>query len=128
MRSYEGVRQSLNGYLEVQPAADYLKRNFRNKVDIKLLASLVGMSERQLERKFKETFQTSPRGYLTRIRILIAGELLKQTKKTVTEIAIEVGFYDHSDFSRHNKKETGEAPSEFRSKQMGIARSNRNKA
>ena len=50
------------------------------------------------------------------MRVLIAGELLKKTNKTVTEIAIEVGFYDHSDLSRHFKKEMGVPPSVFRSK------------
>jgi AraC-like DNA-binding protein len=114
VRSYEGVRESLACYLEVQPAADYLKKNFREKLDIGMLAKLVGMSERQLERKFQETFRTSPRAYLSRTRILIAGELLKRTSKTVTEIAFEVGFYDHSDLSRHFKKEMGESPTEFR--------------
>jgi AraC-like DNA-binding protein len=118
VRSYEGVRESLGGYLEVQPAAEYLKRNFRKKLDIQLLASLVGMSERQLERKFSETFRASPRAYLCRIRILIASELLKRTSKTVTEIALEVGFYDHSDLSRHFKREVGDSPSVFRMKQI----------
>ena len=45
-----------------------------------------------------------------------AMEYLKKTNKTVTEIAIEVGFYDHSDLSRHFKKEMGVPPSVFRSK------------
>lgn len=114
VRSYEGVRESLASYLEVQPAAEHLKKNFRQKLDICMLAKLVGISERQLERKFQQTFRTSPRAYLTRIRVLIASELLKQTSKTVTEIAFEVGFYDHSDFSRHFKKEMGEPPTAYR--------------
>lgn len=120
VRSYEGMWESLGGYLEIQPAAEYLKRNFRKKLNIGFVASLVGMSERQLERKFRQTFRVSPRAYLGRIRILIASELLKRTSKTVTEIAFEVGFYDHSDFSRHFKKETGESPSEYRSNQARL--------
>lgn len=119
VRSYEGVRKSLGSYLEVHLAAEHLKKNFSQKLDIGMLAKLVGMSERQLERKFRETFQTSPRAYLSRIRILIAGELLKRTSKTVTQIAGEVGFYDHSDFSHNFKKEMGESPSVFRMKQGG---------
>ncbi len=124
VRSYEGVRESLGGYLEVQPAAEYLKKNFRKKLDIAFLASLVGMSERQLERKFRETFRSSPRAYLCRIRILIASELLKRTSKTVTEIAFEVGFYDHSDFSRHFKKMMGESPTVFRTNQEKLGTRN----
>jgi AraC-like DNA-binding protein len=119
VRSYEGVRESLGGYLEVQPAAEYLKRHFRDKLDIAMLASLVGMSERQLERKFRETFNSSPRAYLSRVRVLIASELVKRTSNTITQIALEVGFYDHSDLSRHFKREMGEPPSEFRIKQNG---------
>lgn len=114
VRSYEGVRESLEPYLELQPAAEYLKRHFREKLNIAELARIVGMSERQLERKFQQTFQTSPRAYLKRIRILIAAGLLKRTLKSVTEIAVEVGFYDHSDLSRHFKTEMGESPSAYR--------------
>ena len=116
VRSYEGVRESLQPYLDLQPAVEYLKKNFREKLDISLLGKVVGLSERQLERKFRETCRHSPRSYLNRMRVLIAGELLKKTNKTVTEIAIEVGFYDHSDLSRHFKKEMGVPPSVFRSK------------
>lgn len=114
VRSYEGVRASLEPFMELRPVIDYLKLNFREKLDVEELADVASMSVRQLERKFRATLNASPRAYLKRMRVLIACELLKRTKKTVMEIALEVGFYDHSDLSRHFKKEMGESPSDFR--------------
>ncbi|MGE9269054.1 MAG: helix-turn-helix domain-containing protein, partial [Verrucomicrobiales bacterium] len=119
VRTYEGARTALAPYLELQPAVDYLKKHFRDKLNVEKLAELVGVSVRQLERKFREFFKMSPRAYLIRLRVLIACELLKQTSKQVTEIALEVGFYDHSDFSRHFKKVVGQSPTQFRKESLG---------
>ncbi len=119
VRSYEGARVALEPYLELQPVVDYLKKNFREKLSVEILAGIVGLSVRQLERKFRETFQASPRAYLLRLRILTACELLKRTNKRVTEVALEVGFYDHSDFSRHFKKTVGQTPSHYRKQEKG---------
>jgi transcriptional regulator GlxA family with amidase domain len=112
------VRAALQPYLELAPVADYIRENFRAKLDVPHLAAMAGLSVRQLERRFRRTFQTSPRAYLIRMRVMAACDLLGSTEQTVTEVALEVGFYDHSDFSRQFRRIIGESPTEYRRKKL----------
>jgi AraC-like DNA-binding protein len=119
VRSYEGARAALQPYLELAPVADFIKANFREKLDVPNLAEIAGLSVRQLERRFRRTFQTSPRAYLIRTRILAACDLLANAKQSVTEVALEVGFYDHSDFSRQFRRIIGQSPTDYRRQKAG---------
>lgn len=119
VRSYEGARAALEPYLELAPVADFIKERFREKLDVAKLAKMANLSVRQLERRFRKTFQTSPRAYLVRMRVLAACDLLEHTDQSVTEIALEVGFYDHSDFSRQFRKIMGQSPTDYRRLKAG---------
>lgn len=118
VRSYEGARAAIQPYLDLAPAADYLKEHYGERLDIGKLAKLSGMSVRQFERRFKQTFRLSPRAYLVRMRVAIAADLLRTTNRRATEIAHEVGFYDHSDFSRQFRKTMGLAPTTYRQQRL----------
>jgi PAS domain S-box-containing protein len=114
VRSYEGARAALQPYLDLAAAVDYLKQHYAEKLDVERLARMSGLSVRQFERRFRQTFQLSPRAYLIRMRIAVAADLLSSTDRRPTEIALETGFYDHSDFSRQFRKIMGAPPSEYR--------------
>lgn len=114
VRSYEEQRAAIQPYLELAPVAEHLKENHRHPLDLPGLARMAGMSERQLERKFRATFQTSPRNYLVKMRVVNACRLLSETTLSLTEIALEVGFYDHSDFCRQFRRHMGESPAGYR--------------
>lgn len=114
VRSYEGARAAIQPYLDLAPSADYLKQHYAERLDIGRLAKLSGMSVRQFERRFNQTFRMSPRTYLVRMRVAIAADLLRTTTRRATEIALEVGFYDHSDFSRQFRRIMGVAPTDYR--------------
>ncbi len=119
VRSYEGARAALQPYLELAPVADYIKEHFREKLDVPHLAEMAGLSVRQLERRFRKTFQTSPRAYLIRVRVLAACDLLEHAEQSVTDVALEVGFYDHSDFSRQFRRIIGQSPTDYRRQKGG---------
>lgn len=114
VRSYEEQRAAILPYLELADVAESLKENFRKPLDIHRLAKIAGLSERQLERKFRATFQTTPRSYLIKMRVVNACRFLSDSRLSLTEVALEVGFYDHSDFSRQFKRHMGESPTEYR--------------
>lgn len=118
VRSYEGARASLQPYLDLTPAADHLKEHFHERLDVGRLAKLSGMSVRQFERRFRQTFRMNPRTYLIRMRVAIAAELLRSTDRRATEIALAVGFYDHSDFSRQFRRIMGLPPTEYRRRRI----------
>jgi PAS domain S-box-containing protein len=114
VRSYEGARAAIQPYLDLAPSADYLKQHYAERLDVGRLARLSGMSVRQFERRFNQTFRMNPRTYLVRMRVAIGAELLRATNRRTTEIALEVGFYDHSDFSRQFRRTMGVSPTDYR--------------
>jgi len=114
VRSYEAQREAMRPYLELAGAADHLKNHFREKLDVPSLAKLAHLSVRQFERKFRSTFQMTPRDYMIRMRIITACELLAGGDEPVTSVALEVGFYDHSDFARQFRRQMGQTASQYR--------------
>jgi len=72
------------------------------------------MSVRQFERKFRATFQMTPQDYMIRMRIIEACDLLFRTNLPVTTVALDAGFYDHSDFARQFRRQMGQTASQYR--------------
>ncbi|MBB5352326.1 PAS domain S-box-containing protein [Haloferula luteola] len=114
VRSYERTRIELQPYLDLRGVVEYLKQHFAEPISMKDLASKLGISTRQLERRFRATFNTSPRQYTLKLRILKACELLAGTSMSVTEIALATGFYDHSAFSRRFRSTMNMTPADYR--------------
>ena len=109
VRSYQvELDQSLRHVTEL------LNAKFAERITIAEIAEEANMSVRQLERKFQEIYKTTPSQYLMRLRILRACEMLRSGVNPVTTIALDVGFYDHSAFSRKFSQLIGEPPSAYR--------------
>ncbi len=121
VRSYEGSRRALQPYLDLAPVADYIKAHRDQPISVKHLAQMAGLSVRQFERKFFETFRTTPKHYLMRLRVLYACDELLETSQSITEIALAAGFCDHSAFARHFRKHMGVSPREYRAQAAGAA-------
>lgn len=114
VRSFEAQRATMQPYLELATVADHLKIHFREKLDLKALARLAEMSVRQFERKFRATFQMTPQEYMIRMRVIEACDLLARTNLPVTTIALDAGFYDHSDFAHQFRRHMGQTASRYR--------------
>jgi signal transduction histidine kinase/ligand-binding sensor domain-containing protein/DNA-binding response OmpR family regulator len=74
----------------------------------------MNMSRSQLHRKVKALTSKSITAYVRRYRLLIARDLIRQTDKTISEIAYEAGFSDPSYFHRSFQKEFGIRPGDVR--------------
>jgi AraC-like DNA-binding protein len=103
-------------YYDVYPAIQHIKANYNKEVTIPSLAKITGLSIRKFEEKFKENFHVTPKQYLTKTRLNMACEMLMKSDMLVTEIALKVGFYDHSAFTRHFTKNLGMTPKVYRKK------------
>ncbi|MEZ6038178.1 MAG: AraC family transcriptional regulator [Planctomycetota bacterium] len=114
VRSYEQERAAMQPYLDLAPAAARLKRDIQQPLDVASLAATTGLSVRQFERKFRETFQMTPRAYLMQMRVIRACELLRGTELPITRIALQAGFYDHSDFARQFARQMGQTATAYR--------------
>jgi transcriptional regulator GlxA family with amidase domain len=76
----------------------------------------VALSVSQFNRQFKKKFHTTPRSYLTNVRMNAACHLLVSTDLPISEIALQTGFYDQSHLSNQFTRHRGMSPSHYRSK------------
>lgn len=70
---------------------------------------------RQLERKFKAYIGMTPKEYSNIIRFQKVLPVIKHSagERSLSDIAFECGFYDHSHLTREVKKNTGLVPSQL---------------
>ena len=82
---------------------------------VEMLTREIGISERQLQRRIKETTGKSPIQLITSIRLNKAKSALTLRNYTIAEIAFQFGFSSPSYFSKCFKKEFGVSPNEITS-------------
>lgn len=78
------------------------------------VAESLGMSLRQLERRFSMDVGVSPREYRLRLRLSRARWMIEHTDLGITDIGFECGFSDGSNFSRMFTRRFGTPPSRLR--------------
>jgi AraC family transcriptional regulator len=78
------------------------------------IAQQSGLSARNLNRLFLQEVGITPKDYLILRRVEKAKQLLRETKLTVTDISLEVGYNSLSKFIDTFKKNEGILPSDFR--------------
>lgn len=90
-----------------------LNENFDNEdLSVEDLGELVGMSQRQLQRKIKAVTGRLPNGYIRYFRLVKAKQMIKDGKMSVSEAAYSSGFSNLSYFAKCYKDEFGELPSD----------------
>jgi len=77
------------------------------------LAARVGMSRSTFALKFKQTVGESPMEYLTRWRMLLAGDRLMNSSDPVSVIAPALGYESESAFSTAFKRVMGCSPRQY---------------
>jgi AraC-like DNA-binding protein len=77
------------------------------------LAERAGMSRSTFALKFKETVGASPLEYLTRWRMLLAGDKLANASDSVSVIALALGYESESAFSTAFKRTMGCSPRQY---------------
>lgn len=102
-------------------ARDAMDRDFARPLDVPGLARVALMSPAHFSRTFRDTFGETPHRYLQRRRIERACALLRDSERTVTEIAMEVGFDSLGTFSRTFRAVVGRSPTRFRQHAGAVA-------
>lgn len=80
------------------------------------LAAEVGVSRSVLTERFARFLGEPPLTYLARWRLQLAARLLQATRKSVLQIALEVGYESEAAFNRAFKREFGLPPARYRRK------------
>jgi AraC-like DNA-binding protein len=101
----------------IQVSVNYIHNNYERDISLKDIAQYVFLSTSYFTRAFKEEMGISPISYLLKIRIERAKELLKETDKRISEIALSVGFSNQQRFNDIFKKYAKLTPLQYRKKQ-----------
>lgn len=99
------------GRSKLQEVVGLMEANLEEPVDLDELAELIQLSRRHLERLFRKYLRCSPSRYYTKLRLLRAQQLLRQTELPVAQIASSCGFQSARTFSRSYREHFGMAPS-----------------
>lgn len=93
---------------------EFIHDNYNHKISLDTLSKSSGISKYYLHRLFTEIIGHTPIEYLTYLRLNSAKRELKNTKKSIFEIAIDNGFESSSYFSSIFKKSFKISPSQYR--------------
>lgn len=107
--------------MNVRLMLDYIQQNFTGGITAGNVAEAANLSTgRALHLLTRET-GISFSGHVTRCRVNYAKYLLLQSGNKITDIALQAGFYDHSQFTRTFKSLENMTPLQFRNRsaQMG---------
>lgn len=102
-------------YDKVKEVAYILLSDIHNPPTIRNLSLQVGINEKKLKYSFKEVFGTTIYGYLFEHKMTLAQQLLKDTDKSIFEIAQKCGYEYTSHFCTAFKRRFGVSPKRIRS-------------
>ncbi len=99
---------------EVASAIRYIRQNSKKIIQIGDVVEITSLSQRALQQRFRKILGRTIHDEIKRARIDMICKMLLNTKKTVSQIAFELGFFGDDHIARYFKKEKGMSPKEYR--------------
>ncbi len=106
-------RPSLPGF-KLKTTTDWMAQHLADEFNLDQLASQAGFSKFYFNRLFKSATGLSPSHYHITLRMKEARRLLRETRKSVLDIAMDVGYANPSHFAQQFRRLTGLSPSDYR--------------
>jgi AraC-like DNA-binding protein len=98
----------------VEMVVSFLRDNYHHRLTLAEMGQVVSLSQWRLCHLFKLELGTSPKEFLTQVRLEKAKDLLETEFLSVKEAMNEVGISDASYFTRSFKATYGMTPAECR--------------
>lgn len=95
-------------------SARWIERHAHQDIDLQVLATQTGLSVFHYLRVFAAVLGVTPHQYLLRCRLRKAAQMLTDEDRPITEIALDVGFADLSNFVRTFRRAAGVSPRRYR--------------
>ena len=114
------MNQELDYKNALYPVLDFINQHYNQSLKPEALERLSFYSYRNLQRIFKSIFGETIGAYQKRIRLENAAKLLHYSDKSITDIALEVGYGDLQAFRKAFKKFFGQSPSQLRPELYGL--------
>jgi len=100
----------------IKKAQQFIEVHYQEKITVDQLASMLAMSRRSLERRFRKATANTVTEYIQRVKIEAAKKTFETSRKNINEVMYEVGYYDHKAFRTTFKKITGLPPVAYKNK------------
>lgn len=100
----------------VKKAQEFIEQHFQDKITVNQLSSMLALSRRNLERRFKKATSNSVVEYMQRVKVEAAKMSLESSHENVNEVMYKVGYTDSKAFRTTFKKITGLSPVQYRNK------------
>lgn len=93
--------------------------DIQHPMSLSMLSKRTGINVRKITREFRRLFKCSPYDLLLKARMERADNLLSKTRRSVFDIADELGYRSSQSFAKAFKKIFHETPGQFRKKSTG---------
>ncbi len=98
----------------VEKAIREIQSRIKESLDIDSLAAFCGVSRRGLEKRFRAVLDRSPLQELNRVKIEAIKQMLRRDRRSIEQIADELGFSSAVYLSQFFHRETGMTPGTYR--------------
>jgi AraC family transcriptional regulator len=99
---------------QLRKIENFVRAHLAKSISVETLAELAELSPFHFSRVFKQTTGMTPLEFVTRERMLQAQQLIRETSRSLIEIALEVGYTSPSHFAQVFRRTVGMAPTQFR--------------
>ena len=106
--------------LRLKKLFDHINARPAEKLSVHTAARLSGLSAPQFMKIFKQVAGLTLVTYLNHVRLANAARMLRETDRTIAEIASATGFSDQSYFDKRFKRAFGRTPKAFRTERVGL--------
>lgn len=103
-------------YRAVLDAIEYINKHYAENITLESISSFAGFSRYHFTRIFKQSTGITLVEYINARRCKAAAMLLRESRKSISEICIECGFDTPSYFAKSFKSFYGILPSAYRKK------------
>ena len=100
----------------IRKAQEFIEKNYQEKITVEQLTTLLSLSRRNFERRFKKATSNTVVEYIQRVKIEAAKKGLETSRKNVNELMYDVGYNDTKAFRTVFKRITGKSPIDYRNK------------
>lgn len=101
-------------YTRIRTLVSFIHTNYSQPLSSSDIAASAHISQTECVRCFQTCLGESPYQYLIKYRLHMSTSLLISTDKSVTEIALSIGFHSTSSYIRYFKKNYEMTPAQYR--------------
>ena len=110
----ESDRMIYHNVLRLRPVINYVSEHYCEKIYVEKLSDMINVSPDYFTKMFKSSIGKTPIEYINGLRVNKAMELLYTTKKSMSEIADEIGFCNPNYFHKIFKQYMNQSPLAYR--------------